>query len=498
MRLNFALPLLAASFFAALDALPPRGNPVLTSLGNAGDQGPRPELSRIDGEERVGGEYVEGAMKLVEGAQNWISSVLSKLLVEGAQNRISSVLSKLLNKKARTWSMLDPATVDNLVAHKDIMQSYNELAREDISELKMVSELTDRHTHQGVASWISALKGLNSEGAKSIAARLQAGQTQQLAENAFIRLRLSEGVLNTKKGTSSYSKYKWRFDDPKFAYWKAYVETINQRDPAMTIIETLTHYLDDEHLAHALILASMNPELEVMIAELQTALLRFWVRGNVNPDKVTAWLSIGGERFDSQRKELKDRYTAVFSWRGLDVATQDTLFQHEKVMRSYMMLDDENLEGEHMLAELISRHSDEEVAKALIAVTGVKDERYKNAAKELLELQYAGWDRDRHEHPSDYVFKLLGLNNLSSGPNHVRTAIGEAESLFYNPNFKVWEEYLNRITGGDSEEVIAEMKKTMLRVHGKGVLDWLLDAAIEGGGSMGEFAAKLRAAQVEQ
>ena len=78
----------------------------------------------------------------------------------------------------------------------------------------------------------------------------------------------------------------------------------------------------------------------------------------------------------------------------------------------------------------------------------------------------------------------------------------------YNPNFKLWEEHLKRITGGDLKKVIAEMKKTMLRVFGEGLLRWLRDAAVESppppllrhrvgkGNSMKEIAAKLQAAQV--
>ena len=131
MRLNFALPLLAASFCAALDALPPRDNPVSTSLHDTGDQVSGSEPSRIDGDERNSGQIAESAAKLVEDAQK---------LADGSKNRISSVLSKILNKKVRTWSEMDPATLGNLVAHKAIMQSYNELARKDISEAEMVSE----------------------------------------------------------------------------------------------------------------------------------------------------------------------------------------------------------------------------------------------------------------------------------------------------------------------------------------------------------------------
>ena len=60
------------------------------------------------------------------------------------------------------------------------------------------------------------------------------------------------------------------------------------------------------------------------------------------------------------------------------------------------MLHDEELRGEHILAELMTRHSHEEVARALIVVMGVKNERYKDVAKELLVLQCMVWDSNRH------------------------------------------------------------------------------------------------------
>ena len=86
------------------------------------------------------------------------------------------------------------------------MWGYRKLALKDRSGADTVSKLTDRHTKNDIASWISAMKDIENKEVESMAARLQAGQIQKLADDAFVNLGLHVATLQVKSNLDPYYK----------------------------------------------------------------------------------------------------------------------------------------------------------------------------------------------------------------------------------------------------------------------------------------------------
>ena len=75
-----------------------------------------------------------------------------------------------------------------------------------------------------------------------------------------------------------------------------------------------------------------------------------------------------------QKYALYEQYVSVSSWSGLDPATQDTLFSHEEVMRTYTEIAGQEISNADKLLELKAWHTKDALALALVAVKDMKDE----------------------------------------------------------------------------------------------------------------------------
>ena len=264
MRLYLAHPLHAPLLFAAIDAALIRNLPLSINFDDPGGPVPDPKLEISNNVERTVAEIAE-----------WVREGISAALL-----KVRKFAGREGEPQEDTvpWKALDEATQERLIKHKQQMWRYKKLALKDRSGADMVSKLTTHHPKGDIASWVSAMKDIENKEVEIIAARLQAGQIQKLADDAFVSLGLHVATLQVKSNPGPYYRYEWCLGDSRFASWYADVEVIDRHDPAMTMIKTLTRFFDDKSLAYALILAKVNPETKVMATELQTAQIKSWVR----------------------------------------------------------------------------------------------------------------------------------------------------------------------------------------------------------------------------
>uniref|UniRef100_M4B2X4 RxLR effector candidate protein n=1 Tax=Hyaloperonospora arabidopsidis (strain Emoy2) TaxID=559515 RepID=M4B2X4_HYAAE len=103
-----------------------------------------------------------------------------------------------------------------------------------------------------------------------------------------------------------------------------------------------------------------------MGTELQTAQIKFWVRQKVDLTSVEAWMEMNEPTLRKQKYALYEH--------GLDPATQDTLFSHEEVMRTYTEIAGQEISNADKLLELKAWHTKDALALALVAVKDMKDE----------------------------------------------------------------------------------------------------------------------------
>uniref|UniRef100_A0AAV1UN80 RxLR effector candidate protein n=1 Tax=Peronospora matthiolae TaxID=2874970 RepID=A0AAV1UN80_9STRA len=481
MRLHLALPLHAALLFAAIDAARQRPLPLSINVDDTGSPVPDPNIETSNNEERT-------VTEIVEEVKKGISAAFLRLLEFAGRGGKPQ-------ENAALWKAHDEATRKRIIKHEQQLRRYKKLALKDRSGADMVSKLTTHHVKDDMASWIKAMKGIDNKEVEIIAAGLQAWEIQNLADDAFVSRGLHVATLQVKSNPSPYYNYEWCFGDSRFASWYADVKAIDMHDPAMTMIKTLTRFLGDKFLAHALILAKVNPETKVMATELQTAQIKFWVRQKVDLTSVKAWMEMDEPDFYGAKYFLYERYVSVFPWSGLDRATQDTLFRHEEVMQTYMEISGGDMSDADKLMELKALHAKDTVASALFAVKDVKDERLKSGAARLLNEQFEEWKS--HEDSSDHAFKDLALDKRRTWEKKGVSSLAEkAASLFLDPKFAIWEAFLDRVTNKDPKMKIAEMIRTLERVYRLAGSVKLFSAAkqIE---SLNELAKRLQTSQIE-
>uniref|UniRef100_M4B2Y3 RxLR effector candidate protein n=1 Tax=Hyaloperonospora arabidopsidis (strain Emoy2) TaxID=559515 RepID=M4B2Y3_HYAAE len=427
------------------------GEPVAVSANEPGDQVSSLKPALVESEDRTVAELVEVAKNAIMAAKDAVSW---KALVQAIQKK-------------------------RLSGHEKVMRSYTRLARKDTSEADMVSALTNRHTIEDIASWISAMKDIENKGVKSIVAKLQ---VQNLADVAFTDLGLDRAASEAQKKVDPHLVNHHFFYCQDYVDWKDYVVQIETHDPAMTMIKTLTRFFVKGALANSLLLLRHTWPIEVSATKMLTAQIRYWVRTKVDPRKVEEWMLTAQIQYrvrtkvDSRKVEewmltdesyhfhlkqgLCRRYAVVSTWSAFDLATQDTLFKHEEVMRIYTELANKGMPPDvAMLSALKRGNTASEVVLAMDALKDVEDDRLKGDAAGLLNEQIEEWTRGT-ESP-DVVFRLLELDQLKSlSDGHVLRA-DYAASFFLDPRFALWEAYLMGLHGGDLRKVMNIMRDTV-------------------------------------
>ena len=96
--------------------------------------------------------------------------------------------------------------------------------------------------------------------------------------------------------------YEWQFCDPKFVICRKHVEGIDDNDPGMTMIKTMTRSFGDKYLAYALVLVCANTESTVTIAELQQSQIKYWMKLKFITRFVKAWTCLDDLKCLPQRK----------------------------------------------------------------------------------------------------------------------------------------------------------------------------------------------------